>query len=202
MSLEDAVYCRYTNLRPSTLKGISWKSKDVLTFVENETLYAESVRGGEKEPILTVSALQKIIGSELSVFPSYFWLNELEMLIQNGLEYIVLNMDKKEIQYKISLPVNAENPVFNEAGSFVSFTKVDDLFVAFAKNEIIQITEDGGNGIVNGKSVHRNEFGITNGIFNSPNGNLIAFYRKDESMVKDYPLVDYMAREASQTPVK
>lgn len=202
MSLEDAVYGRYTYLQPSTLNGVSWKNNDVFTFVDDKTLWAESTEKGDKKSVLTVNELQKIIDSELSDFPTYLWLNESEIQIQNGLEYFVLDVDKKEVKYKISLPENAENAVFNAAGKFVAFTKNDDLFVAFTNGEITQITSDGGNGIVNGQSVHRNEFGITNGIFNSPGGNFIAFYRKDESMVKDYPLVDYMAREAELTAVK
>ncbi len=96
----------------------------------------------------------------------------------------------------------AENAVFNEQGKFVTFTIEDDLYAFFSEGKMVQITSDGGNGIVNGKSVHRNEFGITGGIFNSPKGNFIAFYRKDESMVRDYPLVDFMTREAEYTPVK
>ena len=49
-------------------------------------------------------------------------------------------------------------------------------------------------GIVCGQSVHRNEFGISKGTFWSPQGNLLAFYRMDESMVTQYPLVDIIAR--------
>ena len=49
-------------------------------------------------------------------------------------------------------------------------------------------------GIVCGQSVHRNEFGINKGTFWSPKGNLLAFYRMDESMVTQYPLVDITAR--------
>ena len=78
----------------------------------------------------------------------------------------------------------------------IHYTKLyDNLFLTLANGEQRQITSDGGNGIVNGKSVHRNEFGITGGIFPSPEGNYVAFYRKDETMVKDYPLVDFMTRE-------
>jgi len=44
---------------------------------------------------------------------------------------------------------------------------------------------------VNGSGyTHRQEFGIDNGLWWSPNGKLLAFYRKDETMVADYPLVN------------
>ncbi|NOR75374.1 MAG: prolyl oligopeptidase family serine peptidase [Draconibacterium sp.] len=202
MSLEDAILGRYTYLRPTSLKNVSWKSDDVFTFVEDKTLWAESVNNGDNKIVFSVSELQELIGSELSAIPRYSWLNETIILIQIKSSYIVLNSDKKKIEYKIELPKNSENAVFNEAGKFVSFTQKDDLFVAFANGKTTQITTDGGDGIVNGQSVHRSEFGITNGIFNSPNGNYIAFYRKNESMVRDYPLVDFMAREAELNAVK
>ena len=44
-----------------------------------------------------------------------------------------------------------------------------------------QITSFNQKGIVCGEVVSRNEFGIENGIFVSPDRSRIAFYRKDES---------------------
>ena len=44
------------------------------------------------------------------------------------------------------------------------------------------------------KQCTANEFGINKGTFWSPKGNLLAFYRMDESMVTQYPLVDITAR--------
>ncbi|HNV52544.1 MAG TPA: DPP IV N-terminal domain-containing protein, partial [Tenuifilaceae bacterium] len=57
-------------------------------------------------------------------------------------------------------------------------------------------------GIVNGQSVHRNEFGVNKGIFWSPKNNYIAYYRMDETMVTDYPLVDITQRIASVENIK
>ena len=52
-------------------------------------------------------------------------------------------------------------------------------------------------GIVYGESVHRNEFGIEKGIFWNAQGDRMAFYRMDESMVQCYPLVQTDEREAT-----
>lgn len=38
--------------------------------------------------------------------------------------------------------------------------------------------------------MHRDEFGIESGLFWSPDGQRLAFYRMDQSMVTDYPQVD------------
>ena len=59
-----------------------------------------------------------------------------------------------------------------------------------------------GYDIVLGESVHRNEFGINGGLFWSPKANRLAFYRMDQSMVVDYPLVNTKAREAEVKPIK
>lgn len=48
---------------------------------------------------------------------------------------------------------------------------------------------EGQSDIVWGQSVHRNEFGIEGGLFWSPSGHQLAFYRMDQSMVESYPLV-------------
>ena len=58
------------------------------------------------------------------------------------------------------------------------------------KSHNFQLTTDGSREIVYGQSVHRDEFGITKGTFWSPNGERLAFYRMDQSMVTDYPQVD------------
>ena len=59
-----------------------------------------------------------------------------------------------------------------------------------------------GYNVVLGESVHRNEFGINGGLFWSPKQTKLAFYRMDQSMVVDYPLVNTKAREAEPMPIK
>ncbi|MBQ2225797.1 MAG: DPP IV N-terminal domain-containing protein [Prevotella sp.] len=63
------------------------------------------------------------------------------------------------------------------------------LYVKDAKGEH-KLTTDGSRNIVYGQSVHRDEFGISGGIYWNPQHTLLAFYRMDQSMVSDYPLVD------------
>lgn len=54
----------------------------------------------------------------------------------------------------------------------------------------ILICPDTGKDIVFGEAVHRSEWGINEGQYISPKSNFIAFYRMDQSMVEDYPLVN------------
>lgn len=53
-----------------------------------------------------------------------------------------------------------------------------------------------------GTSVSRNEFGITGGIFPAPCGDRIAVYRKDESRVSEFPLLDITSRTGSLRSIR
>ena len=50
--------------------------------------------------------------------------------------------------------------------------------------------------------MHRDEFGIHKGTYWSPDGQQLAFYRMDQSMVKDYPQVNTFEREPTLAPDK
>lgn len=77
-----------------------------------------------------------------------------------------------------------------------------NLFILRPDGSSEQITSDGSRQIVYGQRVHRDEFGITKGTFWSPDGGKLAFYRMDQSMVTDYPLVDIDTRIATLEPEK
>ena len=81
------------------------------------------------------------------------------------------------------LEANAQNSAF-------VYLKDANLYVRNAKGKSTQLSTDGSREIVYGQSVHRDEFGISKGTFWSPNGEKLAFYRMDQSMVTDYPQVD------------
>jgi len=85
----------------------------------------------------------------------------------------------------------------------LAYKKADhQLYVRTTDDHERQLTTDGSREIVYGESVHRNEFGISEGLFWSPDGQRLAFYRMDQSMVTDYPQVDIFPREATYEPDK
>ena len=86
--------------------------------------------------------------------------------------------------------------------SHLAYNEKYNLYVEEVGKERIQISKDGSHDIVYGQSVHRNEFGIEKGTFWSPSGKSLCFYRMDQSMVPDYPLVDISTRIASLQPEK
>ncbi|NIV04118.1 MAG: hypothetical protein GWN59_05815, partial [Calditrichae bacterium] len=69
----------------------------------------------------------------------------------------------------------------------VAFTRENNLYILKNDSQEIAITEEKNSDIVSGQEVHRREFGISEGTFWSPQNHYLAFYRKDESLVTDYP---------------
>jgi len=84
---------------------------------------------------------------------------------------------------------------FSPDGNMVAFVRQNNIFIKnLSDNTEKQITFDGKkNSIINGTCdwVYEEEFGFTKAFFWSPDGNKIAFYRFDESKVKEYSLTYY-----------
>ena len=75
------------------------------------------------------------------------------------------------------------------ASEAVAYLKDNNLYVTRGM-KVWQLSTDGSREIVYGQSVHRDEFGIHKGTYWSNDGEKLAFYRMDQSMVTDYPQVD------------
>ncbi len=71
-----------------------------------------------------------------------------------------------------------------------------------AEGKIYKVTDFDDKNIVCGQSVSRNEFGISGGLFPSPDNSLVAFYQKDESKVTTFPLLDITSRTGSLVEIK
>ncbi|MDR2121248.1 MAG: S9 family peptidase [Tannerella sp.] len=95
-----------------------------------------------------------------------------------------------------------QNLEFCEANGCYACTEKNNVHILFPDGTAGAVTTETDDGIVCGKSVHQNEFGIRKGLFWSPEGSALAFYRMDERMVTDYPVVDIEARVAAAKPFK
>lgn len=138
------------------------------------------------------SAVQHFYNTE---FP---WPDKPYMLIKLPRKYIVYDFEKDE--FVKGMPQagekNGTDIDYTPEGGHIAYTVGNNLYV---DNRAVT---DEPEGIVCGKAVHRNEFGISKGTFWSPQGDLLAFYRMDESMVTQYPLVDITARIGEVNPVR
>lgn len=124
--------------------------------------------------------------SNLKAFPNITWINNNEF---------IFDWQKGTFRYHFyerKMLKIWDNPDYSDR----RFTK-NNAAIATSDGTTIHLIKEGkttsishGNkeGLVIGQTVHRSEFGITNGLFWSPNGAKLAYYVMDESMVTQYPL--------------
>lgn len=83
-------------------------------------------------------------------------------------------------------------------GSLTVFADEGSLFYRdHRRDTCITIAQSTDPGIVYGETVSRNEFGISAGWYVSPDSTRVAFYRKDQSRVSRFPLLDIGTRTGS-----
>ena len=88
------------------------------------------------------------------------------------------------------------------APSMTAFTKGQSLWLRDKDGNEKAIAESESKEITYGQFTSRNEFGIEGGIFWSPDSTKIAFYRKDETKVTAFPLLDITTRTGSLKEIK
>ena len=104
----------------------------------------------------------------------------------------------------VVLDVNTrlEKPYRPAMSRKVAFTEGQSLYGITASGDTVTIAESQDPDITYGQYVSRNEFGIDGGIFISPDSTRVAFYRKDESRVTSFPLLDITTRTGSLREIK
>ena len=127
----------------------------------------------------------------------------LEDLNFGGKNYRKMVPENRMYEWKGEMPVRLEKRERPEQTKpFAQKEDDNQLYVTDAEGVKHKLTTDGSREIVYGEAVHRNEFGIDDGIFWSPDKSRMAFYRMDQSMVTDYPQVDIFPRIAECKPDK
>ena len=84
----------------------------------------------------------------------------------------------------------------------VAYTEGQSLYLRTEDGKVTPIAESENSQITYGQFVSRNEFGINGGIFWAPDKSKVAFYRKDESRVTTFPLLDITTRTGSLREIK
>ena len=127
--------------------------------------------------------------------------NQPLVLLTASKTRMLVNWKTKQLVWKQDTK-DESSADWNAQSRAVAFVKGDNLYVCNAQGTHKQLTKDGSRDIVYGQSVHRDEFGIYKGTFWSNDGQKLAFYRMDQSMVANYPLVDIDTRIATETPIR
>ena len=200
-TLEDLIPGGETYRFAETLYGVQWWG-DQCIKPTLDSLFAINPKNG-KETLLTTrehinQALQAQKLGKLSHLYSVQlpWADKTQMLLAMKGKYVVYDWKADQIVSSLVFDKQAANADYSTESGHVAYTIANNLYV-----DDKQVTNE-PEGIVCGQTVHRNEFGISKGTFWSPSGQLLAFYRMDESMVSQYPLVDITARVGKVDPVR
>ncbi len=124
----------------------------------------------------------------------------VQLFTQKGLG--IYNIATKQHEAFFAYPDGGANYELSPRQDYLAYTKGNNLYISDKQGNETPISSEENKGIVYGQAVHRNEFGINGGIFWSPDGEKLAFYRMDETMVTDYPIVDISARTAQLNAIK
>ena len=208
-TLEDLNYggTNFYNMQPKNMWLTWWGDQLVQTDVEECHLI--DVRTGKKKLLFTLDDINKWAGSDEEanryvrhlMNASFPYADKPLVALGNMKAFILVDFKTHQVVWQDSISGQTAND-WNKVSRATAWVEDSQLFVVDGEGNKRQLTTDGSREIVYGQSVHRNEWGIEKGTFWSPDGQRLAFYRMDQSMVTDYPQVDIFPRSAAYEPDK
>ncbi|MEZ4854117.1 DPP IV N-terminal domain-containing protein [Flavobacterium sp.] len=201
---------------PETLQMLQWKpNSHSLVYLSNDfqkLLEKSELSNWQEKTILTLDEFQKIV---LQKFPydefnlrnlpyDFKWKNqdviETQINGKNHNYFIELDVTNKKIIHETAYLSQGTEAI--KAGNKVAWLDNNNIIIT-DENGFKAVTTDTDKGIVNGNSyVHRQEFGINKGMWWNETGDKLAYYRKDETMVGNYPIINWNEREAVNNDIK
>lgn len=204
-TMAEAVNGLRTNLAVKNISQFSWS--------DDGKSYIQAVKGGylmtdlktnKQDTLVSLYQINKNFNDKklkgvppikfVSSSNGYFNAN-------NQMYWIEKSGNDWKIKRSSSLEENADNIKTLVDNQTLVYTVKNNLYIN-KNGKAIAITNDTNENIINGQAVHRNEFGIDSGIFPSPNSENIAFYRMDQTMVADYPIIDWSVTPAVNHNIK
>ena len=187
----------YWNLQPKYMFSTWWGEVPVELSVDKAVKI--SPNGQRSEILFNMEALNDILGEKLvrtcsnAEFP---YPSQPVVKIQTAKEIILIDFEQKKVEWRGPIQEGATELVWNPKSRNMAYCIGSNVFVQKADGQRTQLTADGNDDIVYGHSVSRDEFGISSGLFWSPDGMRLAFYKKDQSRIPSYPQVDLTKRIA------
>lgn len=210
LSIEDALIRNRTTLAPENLRQLQF------IYGTEDYVYLKKINGKDawvrgnfklstEQNFLSLEELNQKLNAAgfdaLAEMPAIQFYSAPEWLFSVNGSRIALNpvTNKAKVIMDKSI-ANKEIAEESKAG-YIAYIDDYNLFVTDGTTAK-QVTDDGSKDIVYAHSVHREEFGITKGTFWSNNGRQLAFYRMDQSMVTDYPIINWTTTPASVDFIK
>ncbi|MBL0328999.1 MAG: S9 family peptidase [Bacteroidetes bacterium] len=157
------------------------------------------------DPVVIISEADlKIDGKSISIDSYQFSPDETKMLLASETEQIYRHSTRKNYyvydrKTKVVTPVSTGEKqmyaTFSPDGSKVGFVRGNNIYIKdLTSGKETQVTKDGlHNNIINGATdwVHEEEFAFSVAYFWSPDSKKIAYYKFDESKVKEFSFDEF-----------
>lgn len=205
-TMAEAVNGLRSNLAVKNISQFSWSN--------DGRSYIQAVKGGylitdlktnKQDTLVSLSQLNKNLeNNKLKAVPQIKFITNSNGYFNSNDQMIWVEKSGSDWKVKNAVAVEKEASnikIFGDNKTF-AFTVKNNLFIN-KNGKTIAVTNDSNENILNGASnVHRNEFGIDTGIFPAPNSESVAFYRMDQTMVADYPIIDWSVTPAVNHNIK
>lgn len=182
-----------------TVRGINWmKDGKFYSTLENNKVVKYNITTGQPvETLVDGSALNP----KIDIQDYSFSADEKKLLLSTDFQsiyrrsftanYFIYDLAGKSVK-PLSAKGKQSYAAFSTDGSKVAFVRENNLFyVTLNDMNEVQVTDDGKfNHIINGTTdwVYEEEFSFVDGFYWSPDGKKLAYYRLDESAVREYNL--------------
>ncbi|MBO4659402.1 MAG: DPP IV N-terminal domain-containing protein [Prevotella sp.] len=203
-TLEDLNYGgkNYRYMTPQS-KYYTWWG-DILVSTEREGCVSIDPKTRRQQTLFTLNDINGLLTKEEQIvrldYAKFPYPDSTLVMVENGKWRMLYDWKKKEVTWKQKGSFDAND--WSAASRATAYVDAHQLYVRYADGTEHQLSTDGSREIVYGQSVHRDEFSIYKGTFWSPDGQRLAFYRMDQSMVADYPQVNISKRIATEEPDK
>jgi len=190
-TLEDLNFggTNYRNMVPKNRYTAWWG--DELVRIDADACYLVNKQTGKETELFNEQLFDKaglkVHGFNYASFPEA---KKPWVLLPIGRDWVLFDWKKQKTVWTLERFSGMQAEQLCYASKSLAYVDGWQLYVERAGSKPVKLTTDGSRQIVYGQSVHRDEFGITGGLFWSPDGQKLAFYRMDQSMVTDYPQVD------------
>jgi dipeptidyl-peptidase-4 len=180
-------------LSPVRLNNFQWipdTDQYTICSADWQSLQQSSVASDKAFELTSVKEINEKLGTSFAHLAFAKWVSKDVIEVSDGGSVFALYNTASKTGSTHQVQNGGENVHFHAASKRLAYTIDNNLYV-----DGRAVTKNKDKNIVSGQTYARSEFGITEGIFWSNSGALLAFYQKDESAVHDYPLLDI-----NQTP--
>ncbi|HQW56642.1 MAG TPA: DPP IV N-terminal domain-containing protein [Saprospiraceae bacterium] len=192
LTLSDAILGGSSKFGLTSWSGMQWdKNKNILYYHKRGAwLYKLNAATNKLDSVELVSKLNKLIpnlNKPLTAMPSMKQVDNDRFSFETGNVHYVYDLVQNKFITSWNIPTDHLSLELNEATGNMAYTFKNGLYIRSMGQDRLII--QGSDSIVYGESVHRQEFGINKGLFWSNDGQSLAFYRMDQTMVTQYPIL-------------